>query len=63
MKFYSFISFYDQLQEELERARCIMVDGDAATYLRGKNQGAFPILFSFSPILDIGSPMNSNKAC
>ncbi|KAG6633803.1 hypothetical protein CIPAW_12G073700 [Carya illinoinensis] len=35
----------NKLQEELERARCIMVDGDAATYLRGKNQGGFLRMF------------------
>lgn len=34
------IDFVIQLEEDLQRARCIMVDGDAAAFLPSKPQGA-----------------------
>ncbi|KAJ7949583.1 Transmembrane protein [Quillaja saponaria] len=35
----------EKLDEDLQRARCIMVDGDAASFLPGKAQGGFLRLF------------------
>ncbi|KAK9290584.1 hypothetical protein L1049_008755 [Liquidambar formosana] len=35
----------DKLEDELQRARCIMVDGDAASFLPGKAQGGFLRMF------------------
>ncbi|GMY31990.1 transmembrane protein 120 homolog isoform X2, partial [Fagus crenata] len=33
------------LEEDLQRARCIIVDGDAASFLHGKTQGGFLKMF------------------
>ncbi|XP_023898837.1 uncharacterized protein LOC112010716 [Quercus suber] len=35
----------DKLEEDLQRARCIMVDGDAASFLPPKTQGGFLKMF------------------
>ncbi|KAK7839847.1 transmembrane protein 120 like protein [Quercus suber] len=43
--FFSLILICEQLEEDLQRARCIMVDGDAASFLPPKTQGGFLKMF------------------
>ncbi|MBA0744443.1 hypothetical protein Gogos_007066, partial [Gossypium gossypioides] len=51
----------DKLEEDLERARCFVTDGDAAAFLPAKYQGidclsvsSLPINFAYFKILDLG---------
>lgn len=39
LKFSEFVLLHLQLEEDLQKARCVLTDGDAASFLPNKSQG------------------------